>query len=362
MKIIYSILSLFSIGLLLAQSGAPASPYYDGSNWTLTGTTLKNDLATKISTTHTNLLSYTPGVWEASRVTDLDPNNSNNVLLIYGWENGTDGIVTNDRARDKYANGGNNGNWNREHVYAKSLGTPSLNDGGVSDAGEDAHHLRSSDVQWNNARGSLKFATGSGNSGSVSGGWYPGDEWKGDVARMMMYMYLRYGTQCLPKNVGTGSSPTSDSNMLNLFLQWNSEDPVSAFEDARNNYHGNTANTYAQGNRNPFIDNPYLATLIWGGVVAENRWPSTTLTIPTFDKFATISIYPNPTNDSKIIIQTNIVLDEIELINSNGQLMQVIKKPSLENQTYTLDSLPQGFYLLKMTSDNQSTTKSIIVN
>lgn len=363
MNKIYSILALLSISLMLAQSGTPATPYYDGSNWTLTGTALKDALATKITTTHTNFLSYTPGVWEASRITDLDPNNSNNVLLIYGYENGTDGIVTNDRSRDKYANSGNVGDWNREHVYAKSLGTPKLDDAAPSDGGEDAHHLRPSDVQWNGTRGNLKFATGSGNSKTVTDGWYPGDEWKGDVARMMMYMYLRYGSQCLPTNVGTGSVATSsDSNMVNLFLQWNVEDPVSAFEDARNTYHGNTTNAYAQGNRNPFIDNPYLATLIWGGTAAENRWPSVILSTENFDKLANISIYPNPSNNHKINIQTDVILDEIDLINLNGQLIQVIKKPSLKNNVYSLENLPQGFYFLKMTSDDLSTTRSIIVN
>jgi len=365
MKKIYVIAILLYANFIIAQAGTPATPYYDGSNWTLTGTALKSALATKITTTHTNYLSYTPGVWEASRITDLDPNNSNNVLLIYGWENGTDGSITNDRSRGKFNNGGNSGNWNREHVFAKSLGTPVLLDGGsgtTSDAGEDAHHLRPADVLWNSARGNLKFATGSGNSGTVTGGWYPGDEWKGDVARMMMYMYLRYGTQCLPVNVGTGTSAPSDSNMVNLFLQWNAEDPVSAFEDARNTYHGNTVNTYAQGNRNPFIDNPYLATVIWGGTAAENRWPSIILATETFDKLTNILIYPNPSNNHKLNIQTDIVLDEINLININGQLIQIIKKPSLQNQTYTLENLPQGFYFLKMTSDNQSTTKSIIVN
>jgi len=57
-----------------------------------------------------------------------------------------------------------------------------------------------------------------------------------------------------------------------LFLIWNVEDPVSDFEKQRNTFHENTANTYAQGNRNPFIDNPYLATRIWGGDSAEDTW------------------------------------------------------------------------------------------
>ena len=365
MKKIYAIVALLHVSFILAQAGAPAAPYYNSFNWALTGTTLKDALATKIITTHTNFLSYTPGVWEASRITDLDPNNSNNVLLIYGFENGSDGSVTNDRSRDKNANGGNPGDWNREHVYAKSLGTPALLDGGSgasSDAGEDAHHLRPADVQWNNTRGNLKFATGSGNSKTVTDGWYPGDEWKGDVARMMMYMYLRYPTQCLPINVGTGSTVTSDSNMVNLFLQWNAEDPVSAFEDTRNTYHGNTSNTYAQGNRNPFIDNPYLATVIWGGTAAENRWSTIFLSTTTFDTLAGVSVYPNPTNNHKINIESPIILDEIDLININGQLMQRIKKPVSQNHTYTLDNLPKGLYFLKMSSEKQSVTKKIIVN
>ncbi len=364
MKKNYSIALLLFTIISLGQTGAPSS-YYDGFNFNLTGAGLKNALATKISETHTNFLSYTPGVWEASKVTDLDPNNTNNVLLVYGFENGTDGSVTNDRSRSKTNNGGNSGQWNREHVYAKSLGTPALLDGGSganSDAGEDAHHLRPSDVQWNNSRGNLKFATGSGNSGPVTNGWYPGDEWKGDIARMMMYMYLRYPTQCLPTNVGTGTSVVSDTNMVNLFLQWNIEDPVSAFEDARNTYHGDKNNTYAQGNRNPFIDNPYLATVIWGGTAAQNRWPNMFLSSESYSFLSRVNVYPNPSNNKTINIQSENNIDSIELVNINGQLMQSIKNPVFQNNTYTLTNLPQGFYLLKLTSENQSITKKVIVN
>ena len=61
--------------------------------------------------------------------------------------------------------------------------------------------------------------------------------------------------------------------MIDLFLQWNVEDPVSDLEKVRNTFHEDTTNnTYAQGNRNPFIDNPYLATRIWGGDSAEDLW------------------------------------------------------------------------------------------
>jgi endonuclease I len=238
--------------------------YYNSVDVTQNGNALKDDLATKIISTHTTFLSYTPGVWNALEEADQDPNNSNNVLLIYGY-NDTDGDAKTDRTRAKSNRGGGLGLWNREHSYPKSIGTPNL---GTSGPGSDAHHLRACDGQMNSTRNNRKYADGNGNAGITSQGhFYPGDEWKGDVARMMLFMYLRYDNRCLPKNVGVGSALASDNNMIDLFLQWNVDDPVNAFEDNRNS-------TIAgiQGNRNPFIDNPAFATKIWGGPQAEDRF------------------------------------------------------------------------------------------
>lgn len=357
MKKILSLFALFATVAIMAQAGAPA-PYYNGFNWTQTGNTLKAALATKITTTHTNTLSY-DDVWDADQIVDKDPNNANNVLLIYGWENGTDGDVTNDISRNKNSNGGSSGDWNREHTYAKSLGTPDL---GQSGPGADAHHLRASDVQRNNSRGSKKFADGSGNSGSTGSNWYPGDQWKGDVARMMMYMYLRYGSRCLPKNVGVGTVVTTDTNMIQLFLEWNAEDPVSAVEDQRNTYLGNASNPYGQGNRNPFIDNPYLATVIWGGPAAENRWPGIFLSADTFDFSRDVTVWPNPSHDHSLTIESRIAPETIELVSIEGQVVQRIAKPAFDGATLTLRNLPSGFYLLRMEVGNTTATRKVIIN
>lgn len=254
-------LFLFTLSVLINAQES----YYNGIDFSKNGTALKQELASKTISSHTNFLSYTPGVWEASKATDVNPTNSAEILLIYGYSKS--GKQARTRGIDN--NGGNTGDWNREHTYPRSLGNPNL---GSSGPGSDAHHLRPSDVQYNGDRGSKKFADGSGNSGDVSGGWYPGDEWKGDIARMMMYMYLRYGNQCLPSKVGIGSNVNTPDDMIDLFLEWNAEDPVSNFEKQRNVYHQNTRNAYAQGNRNPFIDNAYLATKIWGGNPAEDSW------------------------------------------------------------------------------------------
>ena len=364
MKKNFTLFLLAITSAIFSQAGAPASPYYNGFNWTLTGMSLKSALETKITNTHTNLLPY---VWNATQATDIDPTNSNNVLLIYGFSNNTCPTSISDgndhRSRDIFSNGGGNScEWNREHVYAKALGTPSLDDGGISDAGEDAHNLRASDVDRNGNRGNSKFAPGTGTSGAVSGGWYPGDEWKGDVARMMMYMYLRYPTQCLPINVGTGATVATDTNMIQLFLQWNAEDPVSQYEDNRNTYHGNTSNTYAQGNRNPFIDNPYLATVIWGGPVAENRWPAIFLSSEDFVSIENATIYPNPAINNEVYVSTTTELKSIIFYNINGQIIQEIKNPSKVNDTYKVSDLPKGFYLIQLATENASTTKKVIMN
>jgi len=239
--------------------------YYNGTNITQTGENLKTSLATLISSNIT-VLSYTPGVWNALKQTDLDLSNPKNILLIYGYDD-TDTNIINDRARGVNNNGGNKGDWNREHAYPRSLGNPNL---GSTGPGSDAHHLRPSDVEFNSLRNNHPYADGSGNAGLIGGNtWYPGDEWKGDVARMMMYMYVRYGNQCLPNAVGTGTQ-TYHPDMMDIFIEWNVEDPVSQIEINRN-----VLLESIQGNRNPFIDNPAFATAIWGGPQAEDTFNTT---------------------------------------------------------------------------------------
>lgn len=358
MKKILSLIGLIGLTWASAQNGAPANPYYNGFNWSQTGSALKNALANKITVTHTNELSYSQ-VWNALKIVDLDPTSTTNVLLIYGWENGTDGDATNDRTRNKDMNGGANGDWNREHIFAQALGNPDL---GQSGPGADAQMLRACDVQRNGSRANKKYATGSGNSASVGANWYPGDEWKGDCARIIMYMYLRYGEQCLPTYVFTGSPVSSDANMLDLLLQWNADDPVSQYEDNRNIYLGNANNTYGQGNRNPFIDNPYLATVIWGGPIAQNRWPNIFLETASFEALSDVSIYPNPSNDQTINIETEADIESIQLVNINGQLMMEVKKPTKVQNTYTLHDLPDGFYFVKISSEAGTVTKKVLLN
>ena len=320
---------LLVVSLLLNFIASAQEAYYDDVDLTAEGIALKENLGTKTIDAHTNILSYG---WGAFQATDINPSNSSEVLLIYGY---SDSGKT-SRTRGVNQNGGGQGDWNREHVYPRSLGIPNL---GSTGPGADGHHLRPSDVSYNSQRGNLKFADGSGNSGNVSGGWYPGDEWKGDVARIIMYMYIRYGDQCLPTGVGIGSASDTPDDMIDLFLKWNVEDPVSDFERQRNTYH-DSQQTYAQGNRNPFIDNAYLATRIWGGDDAIDSWgiyinsDTEVPTVPTnisLSNATTTSIEANWSASSD-----NVAVTKYEIY-ANGNL-----NGNSSNNNYTLTNLNSG--------------------
>lgn len=349
------ILGLLLGFVIISSSLFAQQPYYNNVNLTLTGLALKGELAQKITNTHTSLLSYS-NVWTALKQTDLDPSNSNNVLLLYGY-NDTDGNLTTDRTRSKNSNGGSGGDWNREHTYAKSLATPSMTTN-TPNSGTDAHHLRATDQQMNNNRASKKFAAGSGNAGNTGGNWYPGDEWKGDVARMMMYMYLRYPSQCPPNDVGVGTSVTIDPDMITLFLDWNAQDTVTQYEKNRN-----TDLESRQGNRNPFIDNPYLATLIWGGTTAMDNWNMTT-SVDENSIVSNFDVYPVPARDGKIHIhfKGEKEVSSIQLYSINGQLLKSVDNPMLSNNEFVLESYEKGFFLLKAIVGDRFITKKVIVN
>jgi len=341
---IKKIVSLFFLGFAFITFAQQS--YYNEVDFSKSGIALKNELATLIINTHSNYLSYTPGIWNASKQTDVNPKNPSEVMLIYGYS--TSGSTSKTRNIDN--NGGNIGDWNREHTYPRSLGEPNL---GSSGAGADAHHLRPSDVQYNAQRGNKRFIDGSGNSGIVDGNWFPGDEWKGDIARMMMYMYLRYNNQCLPSVVGIGNSTNTSDNMIDLFLKWNAEDPVSILEDTRNTYHENTSNTYAQGNRNPFIDNPYLATKIWGNPPNGTPQPQDRWGTLSSDKntFLALKIYPNPTKGDSLFLRKKSSF-KIEVFNLVGK--RVLSKEINNAKTIDISSLKNGIYIVKL-SQNETT-------
>ncbi|MCM3796218.1 endonuclease [Priestia megaterium] len=217
-----------------------------------TGNTLKTELHNIID--HHTELSYS-AVWEALKKTDEDPANANNVILLYTG-----------RSQAKSTNGGGVDDWNREHVWAKSHG----DFGTAMGPGTDLHHLRPTDVSVNSTRGNLDFDNGGTEHSEAlrnyfdSDSWEPRDEVKGDVARMLFYMAVRYEGDIsdepdleLNNTVNNGTAPYHGK--LSVLLQWNAQDPVDDRERRRNDI---IYSDY-QHNRNPFIDHPEWVNEIW---------------------------------------------------------------------------------------------------
>lgn len=324
--------------------------YYDGIDFTQSPAELEVDLRNLVIATHQYELIYTPEVWEALKLSDLDPDNPENVFLIYGQtDNAEDARY--HRTRDKDESCHTNscaGKWVREHVFPKSLAVPSFD---VEGPGADAHAIRPIDSQMNQTRSNRKFVDGSGFSTINSQGFfYPGDEWKGDVARMMMYMHIRYANRCKATYVAT-SSTTHHPEMPDIFLKWNAEDPVSEHELVRNEVLQNR-----QGNRNPFIDNPYLATKLWGGEEAENTWEE--LSNQEFTEKRT-DVYPNPSN-GKFQISTSRKIEKLVVYDLSGGLIGEFQ--SKENSQVDLEGKPNGTYILVINyQDRTRETKKIIL-
>jgi endonuclease I len=236
-------------------TGAPGGDYdstYYATAVGKTGTPLRTALHNVIKVQ--TKLSYDQ-VWEALKDTDQDPGNSGNVILLYTG-----------RSQGKNTNGGNPDDWNREHVWAKSHG----DFGTATGPGTDVHHLRPTDVSVNATRGNKDFDNGGTQVAEAPGNYTDSDSWeprnavKGDVARMIMYMAIRYeGEDGWPnlemnQSVNNGSAPYIGK--LSVLLQWNRADLPDAFEKRRNQ----VIYDNWQGNRNPFIDHPEWATSIWG--------------------------------------------------------------------------------------------------
>lgn len=216
-------------------------------------------LLTQTSSANQVNLSYAE-VWSALTQTDEDPNNSDNVILIYSG-----------RSIAKTSNGSGDAsqdpdNWNREHSWPSSHGFSSDS----FEAYTDIHQLRPADISVNSTRGNLDFDV-SDNSISEAPGSYvdsdsfePRDEVKGDIARMMMYMDTRYegdSADSTPDLVLVDRETTSGEPALGklcTLLAWHEFDPVDDTELERHD------KIYQyQGNRNPYVDNPDWVDIVY---------------------------------------------------------------------------------------------------
>ena len=252
-KFLLLVLLLFSFLVSVAAFNIAnvnaASDYYSSISNSSYGSTLKSELRSLITSTHTKITSY-DDCKNPSIVKKTDGNASNSKIVLFWseleiaatWDGGT--------------------TWNREHVWPQSKGWFT-----TSGAGADLHHIRPSDPSVNSSHNNYPYGEVSSSTyvktskanGTVytdakcSGGYFePGDNKKGDTARIIFYLLVRYSQS-------DSYSITNVAKSMDMLLEWNDLDPVDSYETRRNEAVYNI-----QGNRNPFIDNPDYADYIWG--------------------------------------------------------------------------------------------------
>lgn len=274
-----------------------ATTYYN-SVGNLSGDALLEKLAELTTTNHKYYTTY-DDIRTMNLQSDKDSKNSSNLLDFYSQ-------ISIDGTWD----GGKT--WNREHVWCQSHTNGLF---GTSGAGSDIHHIRPTINSINSSRNNSLYgiveskdkrdayakyynktnttdATAANGTlygylnGSLSddGVFEPTDNIKGDVARIVMYLYMHYSSEVSANlsRVNVSNSTTkskagaldisnivytsrhnesdADDAAFDLLVAWSESDPVDSFEANRNNYCASIT-----GTRNPFIDHPEYASYIWGG-------------------------------------------------------------------------------------------------
>ena len=248
--------------LLFVTTAMAQADYYKSVDGTKGGATLKTALYNLIK--DHKKISYGSGeekTWGAFYTTDaVVENGKRRVLDMYSNEKRYFG-----------SKGSAVSGMNIEHSVAKSWWG-----GTENNAYCDIHHLNPSDqnansrksnyplgeltsVSWDNG---VTFVGKANIDGSSMNAYEPCDEYKGDFARVFMYMFTCYQDLTWKytwMNYEKSTYPTLKPWAVELLLKWHKQDPVSEKEVSRNNA------VYAvQGNRNPYVDFPQLADYVWG--------------------------------------------------------------------------------------------------
>jgi len=242
----------------LTASDLPAPDgYYEGTD-DLTAEPLKQKLRDIAGAGH-NPINYKATRHLLKQIHE-DPANKDNVITIYTRES---------VPKANFVGEGNDPPWNREHVLPQAYGAKSQDN-----ARSDLHNLFPSIVIVNANRDSLYFDESDADAeipdlaplcSFDSDSWEPPDEIKGDIARVVFYMDVRYDGSDSTVDISIGETPDKRRGQfakLSTLIEWHNQDPVSDEERLRNNRIFSV-----QGNRNPFVDRPEFVEAVYSGGV-----------------------------------------------------------------------------------------------
>jgi endonuclease I len=304
---------------------------------------------------HTEL-KYTPDIWNAFYTTDVK----------------SDGTIFDIYTASAYLPGANQcgqspvGCYNREHTIPQSWFYSQ------KPMRTDLFHVYPADGQENSRRNNYPYAevadpprnvsSNGSRYGECSTAGYTGrvfeptDSLKGDLARTYFYMSVCYKDRRLDST--TYGNAVFDSARLtpwalDMFIRWHNADPVSEKELNRNN-----AVYELQRNRNPFIDYPELASLLWGADTINSFRPAGSSIAAV--KPITAKVYPNPASTTLTIELSQSVKGQIILYNSSGQTVRT--EPLVgDRKTLNISNLSAGIYAYKLVVPNKQLTGKFTV-
>lgn len=279
---------------------------------------------------------------------DISPENSNKVWLVYTEQS---------RPILDYQTGSTStGKWNREHTFPRSLAgyfsieADEIRDGrdifwttkadSLRHGNSDAHALRAADGPENSSRNNQHYGEYNGPMGNQG-------SFKGDVARSVLFLQLRYNGLSVVNGFPSVSGQMGD---LTTLLDWHRNDPPDDFEMNRNN----VVYTW-QFNRNPLIDMPDLVEYIWGNNVGD-VW-NNSLSTPTFEKDNFV-MYPNPASN-KLYISGLQSQAKITIYSTEGR--KVLSKNFSINDRVVNLNLSSGLYLVNISTEKTNITKKLQV-
>lgn len=265
--------------------------------------------------------------------------------------------------------------YNREHTFPQSWFSD------LPPMQSDIQHIFPTDGEVNGIRSNYPFGEvtgisvttkngsklGTGNNFGYTGTVFePINEYKGDIARAILYMAVRYETQIASwisngnaNEVLNGTSYQAfDPWYLKLLYKWHLQDPVSQKEINRND-----SVFVIQKNRNPFIDRPEWVYEIWNCTNLLTTSNTSELITQSEDDF---SIFPQPGSSlSGHYIQWNKPVrqkGQVQVFNSNGQILETV----FIDQGTTIISLNQrkltpGLYLIKVQTGRKHICKRMLI-
>ena len=315
-----------------------STSYYSSINFSKSGKALLGPIHDLITSTHKTYTTYDDnGANGYQKKTDQYYSGSSAVSgYIYEFYSGVKWPATWAATA-----GSTTGGYNREHLWCQSLSSSLWGEKG---GGADMHHIRPTEVRLNSIRSNNVYGTLSSRTSykvyakygtdttyalagyNNSGVFEPLDSKKGDVARIIFYVYTHYnkysnsifGDYASTNGSGTSSyfgslsltqitNKSTEAAAASMLLSWHESDPVDAIETRRNEQVAKY-----QGNRNPFIDIPNLPNRIWGdasktitglgtggsssgGTSGDSTGGSTTVEEPSIKSVSSLSAILNDT-------------------------------------------------------------------